>query len=377
MSKQIPLFGVVHTEEAETVVLEVLRSGRIASGPYIEQFEKGLARLTGHQHIVTTIDMTSSMLMALHLAGTGPGDEVLTTAFACLATNSAIAQCGAIPVWVDVRPGSVEIDIEDVLGKIGPATKALVLYHVAGYPGPARELAVLCRERGIALIEDCDNALGARIGGRSIGLDGDYAVYSFYPNRQINCTEGGALACRSAEDAAKARRLRRFGIDATTFRAPNGEINPLSDVSEIGWGASMNNLCSAIGNTQIASVTGRIKQASVNAERLRDGLARAPGITLVSIDAGAEPAYWVFLVLADNRDALLIALKEAGVMCSSLHHRNDVYSGFSAGSQIVLPATTELQRKILALPCGWWLTDADIERIIEAVIVSSEAIHTT
>lgn len=373
MTRQIPLFNVLHTEQAEAVTLEVMRSGRIASGPYVAAFEAGLAALTGHSHIVTTVDMTSAMLLALRLAGVGPGDEVLTSAFACLATNSAITQCGAFPVWVDMRTDSVEMDIDDVARKIGPKTKALVLYHVAGYPGPARELAVLCREHGIILIEDCDNALGARQDGDFVGLAGDYAVYSFYPNRQINCTEGGALACRNEEDAARARRLRRFGIDSANFRGKDGEINPHSDVPEIGWAFTMNNLCAAIGTTQLATVASRIDRAKTNASRLHAALANVPGIALIPVATGSEPAYWVFLVLADNRDAMLGALKNAGVMCSSLHQRNDVYSGFKVSVQAELPATADLQQRILALPCGWWVEHDDIDKIVEAVIFASHA----
>ena len=375
MVNHIPLFGVVHSEQAEAVALEVMRSGRVASGPYIAEFEKGLAALTGHEHVITTCDMTSAMLLALRLAGVCPGDEVLTTSFACLATNSAIAQCGATPAWVDVRPDSVEIDIDDVARKIGRSTKAVILYHVAGYPGPARQLANLCRERGIALIEDCDNALGARRDGDPVGRAGDFAVYSFYPNRQINCTEGGAVACRNPDDAARARRLRRFGIDASTFRGENGEINPSSDVPELGWAITMNNLCAAIGTTQLASVAGRIAQARANSAALREALTGVPGVVPVPVADGAESAYWVFLVLADHRDVMLAALKEAGVMCSSLHQRNDVYSGFKVELPTQLPATVRLQDRILALPCGWWLQPADICRIGDAVLAASLAAH--
>lgn len=368
MVRHIPLFGVVHTEQAETVALDVLRSGRLATGPYIAEFEAGLGKLVGQQHVITTVDMTSAMLLALRLAGVGSGDKVLTTAFACLATNSAIAQCGATPVWVDLRPGSVEIDLDDFARKIGPGVKAAVLYHVAGYPGPASELAAACGQHNIALIEDCNNALGARVNGSPVGLAGDYAVYSFYPNRQINCTEGGALTCRNADDAARARRLRRFGIDVSSFRGNDGEINPLSDVPEIGWAFTMNNLCASIGTTQLDSVTIRVAQARANAKALSERLTDVPGVKLVPISPGVEPAFWVLLVLLEHRDAALRALKAAEVACSSLHQRNDLYTGFGVASSDHLPVTARVQKQILALPCGWWLHPDDIDRIADALV---------
>lgn len=372
--KQIPLFGVVRTEQMEKVMLDVLRSGRIASGEYVAQFEEGLAALTGHSHVVSTVDMTSAMLLALRLANVGLGDEVLTTAFACLATNSAIAQCGAVPRWVDVKPESVEIDIEDVLRKIGPATKAIILYHVAGYPGPGRELAKLCQDRGIALIEDCDNALGARRDGHNVGLAGDFAVYSFYPNRQINCTEGGALACRREEDAKRARRLRRFGIDSTDFRTNIGEINANSDVPEIGWAFTMNNLCAAMGTVQLDSVQTRIDKARVNAAALRDRLSHIVTVQHIVPGANVLPAYWVSLMLVERREALLRELKKCGLACSSLHQRNDIYTGFRVPEPVELPNTSRLQERILALPCGWWLEAEDIDVIGNVFELAIEAV---
>jgi perosamine synthetase len=364
---QIPLFSVVRTEQMETVMLEVMRSGRIAAGEYVARFEDGLAALTGHRHVVSTNDMTSAMLLALRLAGVGPGDEVLTTAFACMATNSAIAQCGAVPAWVDVKPDGVEIDLEDVVRKIGAKTKALILYHVAGYPGPAKELAQLCKAHGIVLIEDCDNALCARRDGANVGLVGDYAVYSFYPNRQVNCTEGGALACRHEEDAKRARRLRRFGIDPSTFRTVAGEINPASDVPEIGWAVTMNNLCAALGAVQLDTVENRVDKARANAAALRDRLSGMAGVRQIAPSAGSEPAYWVFLLLAEQRDAVMLELKKRGISCSSLHQRNDVYTGFGVPAPANLPNTSSLQQRILALPCGWWLDSADIAVIGDAL----------
>ncbi|CAG2142581.1 UDP-4-amino-4-deoxy-L-arabinose--oxoglutarate aminotransferase [Cupriavidus campinensis] len=361
--KKIPLFGVVHTPEMEAVALEVLRSGRIASGDYVGKFEKGLGEIVGNPHVVSTHDMTNAVFLALYLAGVRAGDEVLTTAFSCMATNSAIAQLGATPVWVDVGPRSVEMDVDDAARKITARTKAVIMYHVAGYPGPARKMADLCKTRSIAFIEDCDNALCATQDGAHVGQYSDFSIYSFYPNRQINCTEGGALVCKSADMATKARQLRRFGIDGAGFRTPQGEINPLADIPEIGWAYTMNNLCAALGATQLAQVTEKVEKARANVRRLSARLADIDGIQPIPAADGALPAYWVMLCLAENRDALLQYLKDQDVSASILHHRNDTYSGFHAARMEPGSETTYLQDHIIALPCGWWLSDADVDAI--------------
>lgn len=363
MSSVISLFGVVNLPEMEAAALEVLRSGRIASGEYVGKFEERLGAILGQPNVVSTVDMTSALFLALHLAGVGEGDEVLTTAFACLSTNSAIAQRKAIPVWVDVSPQSVEMDVADLASKISEKTKAVILYHVAGYPGPAREIAALCKERGIVLIEDCDNALFAARDSLQVGSYGDFAIYSFYPNRQINTTEGGVLISRSPEMAIKARKLRRFGINPATFRTAEGEISALSDIPEIGWGVTLSNFCAAMGCAQLDSVQSRHDKTQSNVQKLRSLIEHINGVRPVPVTKSSEPAYWVFLLFSENRDKVLSALKQRGVMASCLHMRNDIYTGFGASHSNQLPNTEYLQEQILAIPCGWWLHDENLEYI--------------
>ena len=364
--KPIPLFGVVNLPEMQEAAIAVLRSGRIASGEYVARFEAGIGELTSQQNVVATSDMTSALFLALHLSGVGPGYEVLTTAFACMSTNAAIAQTGATVVWVDLREDSIELDLEDLAVKISERTKAVVLYHAAGYPGPSREVAELCRARGIALIEDCNNATFSRRGGLPVGSHGDFAVHSFYPNRQITTTEGGALVCRDPAMAVRARKLRRFGIDMATFRAANGEINPASDIPEIGWSICMNNLCAAMGCAQLPSVLQRVARTRKMAEQLQQALAEIPGVQLLSLAADAEPVLWVLLLLVGNRDLVLQKMKDAGVMTSCVHQRNDLYSGFRS-PVLDLPNTTILQEHVMAVPCGWWLDDDDVPTIAGAL----------
>jgi perosamine synthetase len=365
--KTISLFGVVKLPEMEAAALDVLRSSRIANGDYVTKFEEGFGQILGCPNVVSTVDMTSAVFLALYLAGVGEGDEVLTTSFACMSTNSAIAHCGAVPAWVDVQPQSVEINLDDLINKINTKTKAVILYHVAGYPGPAREVAALCQERGLTLIEDCDNALYASREGVLVGSHGDFAVYSFYPNRQINTTEGGALVCKNPDLAERARKLRRFGIDSATFRNANGEIDPSSDVPEIGWAFTMNNLCAALGCAQLPTAANRVNKTRENVAKLVQKIARLKGVQLLSVPPETQPAYWVLLLLVDNRDDILVHMRKNGVMASGLHQRNDLYTGFRACALSNLPNTQQIQDHLLAIPCGWWLMDEDLNSIAIAL----------
>ncbi|MCG2841182.1 DegT/DnrJ/EryC1/StrS family aminotransferase [Sandaracinobacter sp. RS1-74] len=360
------LFGVYHDEALERVAVEVLRSGQIASGPYVERFRAAFAEMVGNPHTVTVNDMSNAMVIAMRLAGVTRDCEVITSPFSCLSTNAPLGLSGATIRWADIDPETGSLSVDSVERLINARTRAVVLYHVAGYPGPACELAHLCRERGIVLIEDCDNALGATLDGTQLGQFGDYAVYSFYPNRQINAIDGGALSVRTEDEFDRAMRLRKYGIDPLRFRDRLGEIDPEIDVPELGWAALLSNLSSAIGWVQMEGVPGRLAATRANAERLRGHLRGVPGLKLVEPIAGGDPAWWAVLARSENSEALLRQLKASGVNASRLHYRNDGYSGFRAIASEV-PGVDRFMAEVVALPCGWWLAPEQIDRIADIV----------
>lgn len=362
MGKNIPLFGIFRDERVDAAALDVLHSGQIASGGYVKQFADGFGKLTHQANVVTVNDMSSAIQIALRLIGVGPGDEVLAASYACMSTNAPIATSGATAVWVDIDPQTGTLDPQDLERAITPRSKAVIVYHLAGYPADIRRIAAICQERGLKLIEDCDNALLATVDGKQVGSFGDFAIYSFYPNRQINATEGGALCCRRTEDAERATRLRRYGIDLTRFRDSHGEIDPHCDIPEVGWAATLNNLCSAIGHAQLDGVEERITQTRRVAARLAHELSQISGVDVISPGHGVVPSYWAFLIKLRNRDQVLAKLKQRGLQASKLHQRTDSYSGFVAMPRD-LPNTAHFLDQVLGLPCGWWISEEDIELI--------------
>lgn len=362
----IDLFHPVRLTEMEAAALEVIRSGQIASGPKVTALEHAFSAVVGREHIVSTNDLTSAVLLALHLAGVRAGDEVATVAFSCLQSNSPIARLGARPVWIDIDPETMSMSTEDLAAKLSPSVKAVMVYHIAGYPSDTHSIAAMCSERGIPLIEDCNNALGATLNSRPVGALGDYAVYSLYPNRQINGIDGGMLVTPDAATAALARRLRRFGVDSTSFRDARGEISPKSDVPEIGWSAALNNLNAAVALSQFETLSDRTARTFAVAGRLSDALCNLSWLRLVRPVQGAIPAFWGFMLLSEDRDALLMHLKAHGVKSSLLHQRNDFYTGFGK-PHAVLPGTELAMNQLLAIPCGWWLSDDQLSHLISLV----------
>lgn len=370
----VSLFHAYGDAETEAAAIRVLRSGQIASGPQVAEFQQALQPWLGLPHGVTTSDMSSAMLLALHLCGVGAGDEVLSPAYTCMSSAAPIANLGAKPRWVDISPASGSVDPAALRGRITKRTKACVVYHPAGYPAALPEITAICREHGIAVIEDCNTALGARLHSQAVGAWGDAAIYSFYPNRQINGIEGGAVAWRDPALAQSAQRLRRFGIALSGFRNAVGEINPASDIAEVGWSAAMNQLNSAVALAQLPSLGWRLQATRANAEWLAERLAGLPGLTVIAPSVGAEPAYWGLLVLADRRDAVLAELRGQGVMASKLHHRIDSYTGFRA-DPVDLPGTEAFLDHVIALPCGYWLDAPGLNRVEAAVIQAMRRIR--
>ena len=184
-SATIDLFHPVQLPEKQAAALEVMQSGQIASGPKVRELEQSFVAVSGRENTVSTNDLTGAVTLALHLAGVRAGDEVATIAFSCLQSNSPIARLGARPVWVDIDPATMSMSVQDLAAKLKPSVKAVMVYHIAGYPADSVRISALCRDLGIPLIEDCNNAIGATFNNHPVGVHGEYAVYSFYPNRQI------------------------------------------------------------------------------------------------------------------------------------------------------------------------------------------------
>jgi perosamine synthetase len=362
----INIFGVYRNELTDRLALEVLHSSQIASGRYVDLFAQQFGQIAHQSHVVTVNDMSNAIQISLRLAGVSPGDEVATTSFACMSTNSPIATSGAVPLWIDIDPLTGLMDPDSLAARINSKTKAVLLYHLAGYPANAEKIAAICKKNGAILIEDCDNALLATINGKQVGTFGDFSIYSFYPNRQVNAGEGGALGCRRQEDAQRATKLRRYGIDTTNFRDKSGEINGDCDVSEIGWAATLNNLCSAIGYSQLDSVDNRIARARKIAEHYANSIIRSARLEIVEPIAGSSPAYWVFLIRARNRDTLLLEMKKRGINATKLHHLTHCYSGFPH-APAYLPNTQKFFSEVLAIPCGWWLSDDDVTKVVSTL----------
>jgi dTDP-4-amino-4,6-dideoxygalactose transaminase len=234
VTKMLPFTRPTIDEETIQGVAEVLRSGWLASGPKVAEFEAALSSYLGGRPVRTQTSATASMEHALLAAGIGQGDEVITPAMSFVATANVIVRAGARPVFVDVGLDSRNIDFDQVEAAITPRTRAILPVHFAGLPVDMDRLYDIAKRHRLRVIEDAAHAIGSAWKGRRIGSFGDLVCFSFHPNKNMTTIEGGAVSGGSA-DEVKALELHRWhgqlktptGVD-TLFAG--GKAN-LSDVA--------------------------------------------------------------------------------------------------------------------------------------------------
>jgi dTDP-4-amino-4,6-dideoxygalactose transaminase len=235
VTSYLPFAQPLIDEAMVQAVAETLRSGWIASGPRVVDFEAALSRYHGGRPVRTFTSATAAMEVAFQVCGIGPGDEVITSAMTFFSVGNMIRKCGAKAVFVDCDLDARNMTAEAVARAMTKRTKAIVPTHFGGLPCDMDGLLALAKDRGVRVIEDAALAIGSRWKGKPIGSFGDIATFSFHPNKNMTTIEGGAAVFASHDEAKRAEALRFHGItrlaDGTRdVDYPGGKFN-LSDVS--------------------------------------------------------------------------------------------------------------------------------------------------
>lgn len=338
----IPLFKVAMSPEAPARVAAVLESGYIGQGAMVDVFEDALMQLLGTPGPpLTTNSCTSAIDLALHLIGVGPGDEVITTPVTCTATNSPIVTRGARPVWADVDPLTGLIDPSDVARKITRKTKAIMAVDWGGALCDYDALDI----HGLPIIQDAAHSLTAGIGG-------DYVCWSFQAIKHLTSGDGGALWCPPSK-LERARLLRWYGLD----RRSKADFRCEQNISEVGYKYHMNDIAAAIGLANIGATRGLIAKHQVNAAWYMGAL---------GVEGNPQSAWWLYTLLVDDRQGFITHMADRGIACSPVHARNDTHTAFHFPNG-PLPGVDHFASRNVAIPVGWWLSEADRAHIVEAV----------
>jgi dTDP-4-amino-4,6-dideoxygalactose transaminase len=362
----IPLFKPYIPLSASSVIDQVLQSGQISGDGKLPEFEGKLRDFLGARYLAATGEFSRSLEMALRMAGVGPGDSVLMSPLACLATTQPILQVGARPVWCDIDTATGCIRADELVYRRSDRTKAVLLYHWVGIPGDIEGILKAAHSLELKVVEDAGESLGAEYGGKRVGAHGcDYTVFSFSPARHMTTIEGAAMTFRDADQYAAALAWRRFGIPEAGFRDELGEIRQQCDIATPGLHNYMNRVAGALGTLQMECLPQIVEAYRRNGAFYDQQFAKVPGIRLLTAGNGV-PSYWVYSFLCERRGDLRRKLRKAGIFASTVHIRNDSYSCFGSGLA-ELPGVAEFEQKQLSIPCGWWLTEDDREHIAATI----------
>jgi dTDP-4-amino-4,6-dideoxygalactose transaminase len=365
-----PLIG---NEEIEEVVA-TLKSGWITTGPKVKAFEKRFAEWVGAPYAAATFSCTSAMHLSLVALGIGPGDEVITTPFTFASTAHVILWCGAKPVFVDIRPDTLQIDERQIESKINPNTKVILPVHYGGNPAAIEEIVALAKRRGLAVIEDAAHAIGARVKDRSIGTVGDATCFSFYATKNITTAEGGMVTTRDAGLAEKVRKLSMYGISDSREiwkrYAPRGTW--FYDVEMIGYKCNMTDIAAAMGLHQLNHLSEwimlRTKYAGIYGERLK-GL----GCDFMRIAEDHQCAWHLFPLLlpeAVDRDRFIEYLTRSGVGSSVLFrplHLHSAYQKVLGTREGDFPQSEKVYQRLVCLPLSPAVTEEEIYYVADTV----------
>jgi len=364
--------------DAQTIaaVSAVLASGWITSGPKVLAFEAQLSALFGGRPVRAFSNGTATMEVALRLAGIGPGDEVITTPITWVATANVIVAVGATPVFVDIDPGTRNIDLGAAEAAITPRTRAIMPVYLAGLPVDMDRLYAIARKHHLRVVEDAAQAIDSRWNGHRIGGLGDLVSFSFQANKNITCAEGGCLVLNDAKEAELAGRLRLQGVIRT---GPDG-----MDVVHPGGKFNLTDINAAIGLGQLPGLEAVTRRRAELAASYFEAAASA-GLAALGVElppstatSGAITNWHMFQVvlpaerLAGGRAAVMQAMADAGIG-SGVHypaaHLFTCYRerGWREG---MLPHAERVGRGILTLPLFPGMSADDVERVCRCLAAS-------
>ena len=349
-------------DEIARVVSRVCDSQMYINGPEVEGLEKELAAMLGVPHAVAVSSGTDALLLALMALAVGPGDEVITSTYSFFATAGAIARVGATPVLVDIDPVTYNLDPAAMVRAFTPKTKAVIPVHLYGLSADMDAILAETTRRGVAVIEDAAQAIGATYHGRAVGGFGEYGCFSFFPSKNLGAFgDAGLVTTNDAELGIRAKLLRMHGMQPKYYH------------SLIGGNFRCDALQAAILRVKAPHLPAWTEGRRRNAERYRQLFAQAGldgRIGLPTEPEGRRHIYNQFVIRSSRRDALKAHL-DAKKIGNEIYYPVPfhlqpcfAYLGYGPGS---FPVAEQAARETLAIPIFGELTPAQQETVVQAI----------
>jgi dTDP-4-amino-4,6-dideoxygalactose transaminase len=355
-----PIIGEEEIEEVE----KVLKSGFIAQGPKVAEFEEAFASYVGTGHAVAVSSGTTALHLALLSAGVGRGDEVITTPFSFAATSNCALYVGAKPVFVDIDPKTFNLNPELIEGAITEKTKAIIPVHLYGQPAQMDRIKQIAAECDLKVIEDAAQAHGAMIKDKMVGSMGDIACFSFYPTKNMTTSEGGMIITNNSQMADMARILRAHG-EKERYKH---EI--------LGYNFRMTDISASIGLVQLKKLDGFNQKRIENAEYLTEHIKDLTGIEPPYVSPQVRHVFHQYTVRVKEgkRNALMEYLNQEGIG-TGIHYPIPIYKQKlyqDMGYDDNWPETEKAAFEVLSLPVHPGLTIEELEKIVICLEAASE-----
>jgi perosamine synthetase len=357
MGERIPLTEPeIGNDELENVT-KAVKSGWVSSkGQFIEEFEKGFCAYIGAKHGVTTCNGTTALHLALSALGIGKGDTVLVPSLTFIASANAVTYTGAKPVLIDSHPEYWCIDPSKIEKAIDHRTKAVLIVHLYGHPCNMDELTKIAEDKGLIIVEDCAEALGAEYKGKKVGTSGTVSCFSFYGNKIITTGEGGMCLTDDDELAEKMKMLRDHGM--------NPQKKYWHDV--VGFNYRMTNLQAALGVAQLKKIGFLIQKKREIANTYKRFLKKLD-VTTAPEMPWAKSVYWLYSILVERslRDKIIKHLQDRNIETRPFFHPLHTLPPYKTGTS--LPIAEDLAARGINLPTGTKLKVEEMERVTDVL----------
>jgi perosamine synthetase len=359
-SGMIPAAQPIIGAEERAAVDRVLRSGIIAQGPEVANFEQEFAdAVVGGRTTVAVSSGTAGLHLGLLAADVGPGDEVIVPSFTFAATANSVALTGATPVFADIEPDYFCIDPAAVEAAVTKRTVGVMPVHLYGHPANMTDMAAVAAKTGIQLFEDAAQAHGASWAGTPVGTFGTFAMFSLYPTKNMTSVEGGMVSCSTVDIARQLRLLRNQGME----RKYENEI--------VGFNARMTDVHAAIGRVQLAMLPIWTAQRQANARFLDRYL---EGVVVPRVAEHASHVYHQYTIrVPDDRDGFATALADEHGVGTGVYYPIPNHRLPSFGLTLDLPETERAAAEVISLPVHPSLSHEDLDRIVTAVNAVAKA----
>ncbi|HZL37312.1 MAG TPA: DegT/DnrJ/EryC1/StrS family aminotransferase [Tepidisphaeraceae bacterium] len=373
MPDPIPLSKPDITQREIDAVVDVLHTSTLSLGPRLDLFEQACARIAGRAHGIGVSSGTAGLHCAMIAAGVTEGHEVITTPFSFVASANCVLYVGAKPVFADIDPGTLNIDLEKVEAAITPRTKAIVAVEVFGNPSGMIELEQLARRHELVLIEDSCEGFGGHIGPRTIGSFGRASVFAFYPNKQITTGEGGMIVTDDERFAGICRAARNQGREGMAWLAHQ----------RLGYNYRLDEMSAALGLAQTQRLEEMLESRRRVAHRYIERLMTNRYLILPTLQDDTHMSWFVFVVRLNDlfspsdRDVVMQDLRAEGVGCNNyfppIHLQPYMIEkfGYEPGA---FPICEYVAARTLALPFFGQITGRQVDRVCDVLEKSLERV---